>query len=75
MNQYSNKKTDAGDIVEAEKGNNLSPRNLHLRLRVMEFVAVVSLILNLLHWYVSGVTDKKIQDNVDTVAQRTGVQQ
>ena len=74
MNEHLSKKTEAGEIVEAEKGNNLSPRNLHLRLRVVEVVTVISLLLNLLHWYMAGVNDKKIENHVDNIAQETGVQ-
>ena len=46
--------TEASEIIEAEKGKNLSPRNLHLRLRVIEVVLTISLALNLTHWYLSG---------------------
>lgn len=70
----SHKRSEAGQIVEAEKGNNLSPHNLHLRLRVVEVVLVVSLFLNLLHWFVAGANDKKIENQVDTISQQTGVQ-
>jgi agmatine/peptidylarginine deiminase len=68
-----NKQTEAGEVVEAEKGKNLSPRNLHLRLRVVEVVTLVSLLLNLVHWYVSGVNDRKIENHVDNISQQTGV--
>ena len=65
--------SEAGQIVEAEKGKNLSPRNLHLRLRVVEIVLLVSVSLNLLHWYIAGERDEKLQSQVNTVKQETGV--
>jgi hypothetical protein len=65
--------SEAGQIVEAEKGNNLSPRNLHLRLRVLEVIVLISLCLNLLHWYMAGVRDEKLQSQVNDVKQETGV--
>jgi len=67
------KKTEAGEILEAEKGESLTPRNLHLRLRVVEIVMVISLLLNLLHWYVAGANDKKIENQVDNIGQGIGV--
>ena len=73
MTEHENIKTEAGEIVEAEKGRSLSPRNLHLRLRVVEVVMVVSLLLNLLHWYMAGINDKKIENRMDNPAQETGV--
>ena len=45
---------EASEIIEAEKGKVLSPRNLHLRLRVIEIVLLISLVLNLIHWYETG---------------------
>lgn len=45
--------SEAGKIVEAEKGKNLSPQNLHIRLRVVEGVLLVSLVLNLFSWYLA----------------------
>ena len=66
-------KVKMGDVVEAEKGNSLTPRNLHLRLRVVEWVLVVSLLLNLLHWFVAGSADHNLQNQVDNVKQETGV--
>ena len=65
--------SEAGQIVEAEKGKNLSPRNLHLRLRVVEIVLLVSVSLNLLHWYSAGERDEKLQNQVNNVKQDTGV--
>jgi hypothetical protein len=43
--------SEAGKIVNAEKGRNLSPESLHLRLRVVEVVVLLSLILNLISGY------------------------
>jgi hypothetical protein len=71
MNE-SNRKTGAGAVIEAEKGDNLSPKNLHLRLRVVEVVLVISLFLNLLHWFVAGANDHKIQNQVDNISAETG---
>lgn len=45
--------SEAGKIVNAEKGRNLSPENLHLRLRVVEVVVLLSLILNLISGYLA----------------------
>ena len=45
---------DAKDVIEAEKGNSLTPKNLHLRLRVVEAVLLASLLLNIAHWIVAG---------------------
>jgi hypothetical protein len=55
--------------VEAEKGNNLSPKNLHMRLRLVEAVLLVSVCLNLLHWYVAGEKDQNLQQQVNNVKQ------
>ncbi len=68
MADYNRGKTDAGDIVEAEKGHNLSPRNLHLRLRVVEVVLLVSLLLNLLHWVVAGTKDHTLTQRIDVLS-------
>jgi hypothetical protein len=65
--------SEAGQIVEAEKGKNLSPRNLHIRLRVLEVIVLISLCLNLLHWYMAGERDEKIQNQISEVKQDTGV--
>jgi hypothetical protein len=63
--------SETGKIVEAEKGKNLSPQNLHLRLRVVEIVVLFSLLLNLLHWFIAGANDRKLQDQVNSVQQQT----
>ena len=60
---------EAAQVVEAEKGKNLSPRNLHLRLRVLEVIVLISLCLNLLHWYVAGERDQNLQNQVNAVQQ------
>lgn len=59
--------TDANDVIEAEKGKNLSPRNLHIRLRVVEWVLLLSLLLNIAHWIVASTKEHKLQDQVDQV--------
>jgi hypothetical protein len=64
---------EASKVVEAEKGKNLSPKNLHIRLRVVEIVLLISVSLNLLHWYVAGEKDQKLQNQMDNVKQETGV--
>lgn len=43
--------SEAGKVVKAEKGHNLSPENLHIRLRVVEVVVLLSLILNVISGY------------------------
>jgi hypothetical protein len=65
--------SEAGQVVEAEKGKSLSPQNLHIRLRVLEVVVLVSLCLNLLHWYVAGEKYEKTQNQITDVKQETGV--
>jgi len=52
-------KDEGGGVVEAEKGKNLSPHNLHMRLRVLEVVVLISLVLNLFSWYLSADSWKK----------------
>ena len=65
--------SEAGKLVEAEKGKNLSPQNLHLRLRLVEVVLLVTVCLNLLHWYVAGERDQTLQNQVNDVKVQTGV--
>lgn len=67
-------KTEAREVVNAEKGDSLTPRNLHLRLRVAEVVLLLSLLLNVLHWYVAGVKDDRLQNQVNNISTDTGVQ-
>ena len=60
---------EAREVIEAEKGNHLSLRSLHLRLRVVEVVLLVSLILNLAHWFVASSKEHSLQNQVDSVNQ------
>jgi hypothetical protein len=57
--------SEAGRVVEAEKGNNLSPQNLHLRLRVVEVIVFLSLVLNLVQGYVAHTHFNDIQNQID----------
>jgi hypothetical protein len=63
--------SEAGKVVEAEKGRNLSPQNLHIRLRVVEAVVFVSLMLNLIQGFIANHSDKKIQSQIDGVKQES----
>ena len=63
--------SEVSNVVEAEKGNNVSPKNLHIRLRLLEVVVLVSVCLNLLHWYVAGEKDANLQNQVNDVKQET----
>ena len=54
--------SEAGKVVEAEKGRNLSPQNLHIRLRVVEAVVLASLIINLVQGYVALRNDKMLRE-------------
>ena len=65
--------SEVSKIVQAEKGNNLSPQNLHIRLRMVEIVLLVSVCLNLLHWYVAGEKDQNLQNQMNDVKIQTGV--
>jgi hypothetical protein len=56
-------------VLEAEKGDRLTPHNLHIRLRVVEVVLLLSLILNV----VSGYIAMHSQQQVTEVQQQTGV--
>jgi hypothetical protein len=60
---------------DAKEREYLSPHNLHIRLRVIEIVLAISLLLSLLHWYIAGTNDQKIQNQVDNISQQTGVAQ
>ncbi len=55
------------------KEDYLTPHSLHVRLRIIEVVLVISLVLNLVHWFVAGANDKKIENQVDNISQQTGV--
>ena len=65
--------SEVSKVVEAEKGKNLSPKNLHIRLRLLEVVVLISVCLNLLHWYMAGERDQNLQAQVNNVKQETGV--
>ena len=64
--------SEARKVVEAEKGRNLSPQNLHIRLRVVEVVVFVSLMLNLVQGFISNQSDKKLQSQLDGAKQESG---
>ena len=64
--------SEAGKVVEAEKGRNLSPQNLHIRLRVVETVVFVSLVLNVVQGFIVNRSDKKMQSRMDDVRQESG---
>ena len=57
--------SEASKVVEAEKGKNLSPRNLHIRLRVVESITLVSLVLNLALWFFAGNINSRTDDQKD----------
>jgi hypothetical protein len=57
--------SEAGKVVEAEKGRNLSPQNLHIRLRVVESVVFVSLVLNVVQGYIANHSENKLQNQID----------
>ena len=57
--------SEARKVVEAEKGRNLSPQNLHIRLRVVEAVVLASLILNVVQGYIGIQNSRKIQSQAD----------
>ena len=59
--------SEAGRVVEAEKGKNLSPQNLHLRLRVVEVIVLISLVLNVLQGYLSHTHYTDLQNQIDTL--------
>lgn len=56
-------------VIEAEKGERLSPHNLHIRLRVVEVVVLLSLILNLVQGYIA----MHAQHEVNQMQNQTGV--
>ena len=57
--------SETGKVVEAEKGHNLSPRNLHIRLRVVEAVVFLSLVLNVVQGYIANHSENKLQNQID----------
>ncbi len=64
-------RSETHDVLEAEKGKNLSPRSLHLRLRVVEIVTLLSLLLNLALWYFAGHVNNKVEDVAYNAGQTT----
>ena len=48
------------EVVDAEKGKNLSLKNLHIRLRVIEVIMLLSLVLNLALWFFAGKINSKV---------------
>ena len=63
--------SEAGKVVEAEKGRNLSPQNLHIRLRVVEAVVFVSLVLNVIQGFIAIHSDNKMQNQINDVKQES----
>ena len=63
---------EAGKVVEAEKGRNLSPQNLHIRLRVVEAVVFVSLLLNVVQGFITNHSDKQMQSQIGGAKQESG---
>jgi len=61
-------------VVEAEKGNNLSPHNLHIRLRVLEIVVLISLVLNLALWFFAGNLNSKVENRIDRPGQASNME-
>ena len=64
--------SEAGKIAEAEKGRNLSPQNLHIRLRVVEVVVFISLMLNVIQGFIANHSENKMQDQINDVKQESG---
>ena len=64
--------SEAGKVVEAEKGRNLSPQNLHIRLRVVEAVVFVSLMLSVIQGFIANYSDNKMQNQINDVKQESG---
>ena len=64
--------SEAGKVIEAEKGRNLSPQNLHIRLRVVEAVVFVSLMLSLVQGYIANQRDKNMQNRLEGVGLESG---
>ena len=60
---------DVKKVVEAETGRDLSPRALHVRLRVVEVIVLVSLTLNLLQGYLA---NRRAKMNVDAMKSERG---
>ena len=64
--------SEAGKVVEAEKGRNLSPKNLHIRLRVVEVIVFISLVLNVVQGFIANHSNNKMQNQIDDVKVDTG---
>ena len=62
--------SEAGKVVEAEKGRNLSPQNLHIRLRVVEVVVFMSLMINVIQGFIANHSENKMQNQIDTKVAR-----
>lgn len=63
--------SEAEKIVEAEKGRNLSPQNLHIRLRVVEAVVLFSLLLNLIQGFLAIRSDRNNKGEVGAEQQES----
>ena len=61
--------SEAAKVVEAEKGRDLSPKNLHIRLRVVECITLASLVLNLALWFFAGNINSKADNQIDRAQQ------
>ena len=59
--------SEAGKVVEAEKGRNLSPQNLHIRLRVVEVIVFVSLMLNVIQGFIANHSENEMQNQINDV--------
>ena len=64
--------SEAGKVVEAEKGRNLSPQNLHIRLRVVEAVVFFSLMLNVIQGFIANHNTNKMENKIDDVKAESG---
>lgn len=60
---------ETGKVIEAEKGRNLSPQNLHIRLRVVEVVVFISLALNVIQGFIAYQSENKLQSQIDGAKQ------
>ena len=64
--------SEAGKVVEAEKGRNLSPQNLHIRLRVVEVIVFISLVLNVVQGFIASHSNNKMQNQIDDAKVESG---
>ena len=60
-------------VIEAEKGRNLSPQNLHIRLRVVEIVVLISLLLNVVQGFIGVQKERELKSQINDVKNETGV--